>query len=126
MLDAMINGAVAQETVGTLLDTTGSMVQTSLASRIVDGLMKERCASAPEVGWDTPNPNGATWQPWTASGRPFEGRDANQTLGSTPCRWPTGAAPQPQPLRHWGRDGCRGIRPQPLNHGSPGRPGTGP
>jgi hypothetical protein len=85
-----------------------------------------RCASAPEVGWDTPNPNGATWQPWTASGRPFEGRDANQTLGSTPCRWPTGAAPQPQPLRHWGRDGCRGIRPQPLNHGSPGRPGTGP
>ena len=43
-----------------------------------------RCASAPEVGWDTPNPNGATWQPWTASGRPFEGRDANQTLGSTP------------------------------------------
>ena len=44
-----------------------------------------RCASAPEVGWDTPNPNGATWQPWTASGRPFEGRDANQTSGRPPA-----------------------------------------
>jgi len=49
------------------------------------------------IGWAEAGASGCF--PRAASGRGFEGRDANQTLGSTSCRRPAGAAGRGQPLR---------------------------